>query len=714
MSARNHTRRTGYHSRAALIILLFCVCAVGALAAYMLIESSQKRIADQTTTALFQLAQTKSSSVASWFGSTESPLTALSRQEALTLFAGEVNKLPGGGSALLAGTGQPHAGEETGEDEISRLRLQIPAMRSLLAGQLSPFVSEIDLLTPDKTILVHATERGEHGAREFDNAALAAIDATLKDNATHISSARVSPLGNTILTLSLPVQAYLKAEQDKPQGLLVATLRLSRAVALSAMPREGEAHGLATRLLSLARRTDSPDDGFSLAQLEAGALIPLPDWNADAQGAMPFAVRSLPDGSRVFSLCVKVPELPLAVGADILEDAVLQSFQDSRNNILLWTVALTLGAVLLTALLWWRLVGRHAEAASREMEDLHQTVTQQHEFIANVTEALTDGLVVQSSLGRILYANSAFGRILGRAVSDLMNNPPESALLSARGEMFDTRWRDVLRDDRPLTFTRELVSPIEPGCPEQHEHRHFQITSEPFYDGAGNVTGVVALCRDITDILHSQEQQRAMLWKTVSALNTSIEVVDPYLRGQSEHTGELALHMASLLDWDEARKATLRIAASLSQLGMLRLPRGLTAKTGRLTDRERAQLQSHVQHTKEMLEGMDFGLPVVEVITQMYERMDGSGYPAGLKGDSIRDEARLLAVANTFCALLRPRSYRQACDREDALRILSQESAKYDERFVEILHAFLSSEEGKGFTAKLCAQPVMRNIPQED
>ena len=116
-----------------------------------------------------------------------------------------------------------------------------------------------------------------------------------------------------------------------------------------------------------------------------------------------------------------------------------------------------------------------------------------------------------------------------------------------------------------------------------------------------------------------------------------------------------------------------------------------------------------------MLEGMDFGLPVAEVITQMHERMDGSGYPAGLKGDSIREEARLLAVANTFCALLRPRSYRQACDREDALRILARESAKYDGRFVEILHAFLSGEEGRSFTAKLCAQPAMRYvIPGED
>ena len=194
-----------------------------------------------------------------------------------------------------------------------------------------------------------------------------------------------------------------------------------------------------------------------------------------------------------------------------------------------------------------------------------------------------------------------------------------------------------------------------------------------------------------------------MIWKTVNALSTSIEVVDPYLRGQSAHTGELALHMAALLNWDDTRRNTLHIAACLFQLGMLRLPRGLIAKNDRLTPEERQLLQSHVNYAKSMLDGIDFGLPVVDVIMQMYERMDGSGYPNGLQGDAIFEEARLLAVANTFCALLRPRSYRQACAADQALHILSQENAKYDQRFVETLHIFLAGEQGKNFVTKLCA-----------
>lgn len=714
MNNRKHARRAGFRSRAALILLLFCVCAAGALAAYMLIGTGQKRITDRTSSDLTRLAQSRASAIVSWYGGVESTLAALARLDVLKLFIEGVSALDGGAAALFGDAGvrsMPDA-----DDEISGLRRQLPALRELLAGQLSPSTEELTLLTPDMTVLVRAglraDKRNEGHAQESDPAARTAAEAALRDKSIHVSPARISPRGDAVLTIALPIQGYMEDEGSAPAGLLIATLRLERAVALAAAPHGDSA--LAACLLLLSPLENAPDKGFALDLLERDSITALPGWRADAGGDMPFAARALHEGERVFCVSAKVPELPLAVGMYVPESGVLQEIRDHRNDVLLWAVILTLGASALTGLLWWRLVGRHAEAASRELENLHQKVTQQHEFIANITEALGDGLVVQNSLGRILYANSSFGRILGRAVPDLMDNPPESALLSAGGEAFDTRWRDVLRDGRPITFTRELSSSA-PDLSEQNGSRHFQIASEPFYDENGSVTGVVSLCRDITDMILAQERQRAMLWKTVSALSTSIEVVDPYLRGHSEHTGELALHMASLLNWDETRRATLRIAASLSQLGMLRLPRGLATKTGRLTDKERALLQSHVQYAKEMLEGMDFGLPVAEVITQMHERMDGSGYPAGLKGDSIREEARLLAVANTFCALLRPRSYRQACDREDALRILARESAKYDGRFVEILHAFLSGEEGRSFTAKLCAQPAMRYvIPGED
>lgn len=77
--------------------------------------------------------------------------------------------------------------------------------------------------------------------------------------------------------------------------------------------------------------------------------------------------------------------------------------------------------------------------------------------------------------------------------------------------------------------------------------------------------------------------------------------------------------------------------------------------------------EKHVGFAREALADIDFGLPVLEAITQMYERLDGSvPHPVGLTNGAICEHARILAVANTFCALVRPRSYREAHDTDDA------------------------------------------------
>ena len=87
----------------------------------------------------------------------------------------------------------------------------------------------------------------------------------------------------------------------------------------------------------------------------------------------------------------------------------------------------------------------------------------------------------------------------------------------------------------------------------------------------------------------------------------------------------------------------------------------------------------------------------------MYERLDGSGYPVGLSNGAICGHARILAVANTFCALVRPRSYREAHDTDNALDILVETPPKYDISVVNALRVYLGTEPGKAFMAQLLA-----------
>lgn len=125
------------------------------------------------------------------------------------------------------------------------------------------------------------------------------------------------------------------------------------------------------------------------------------------------------------------------------------------------------------------------------------------------------------------------------------------------------------------------------------------------------------------------------------------------------------------------------------------------SKAAAFTQEERAQMEKHVEYALSALEGIDFGIPVQQAISHMYERLDGSGYPHKLCGDAISVEGRILAVASTFCAMLRPRSYRTSLTMEEAWKLLHKDAPKYDARVFEALHAFLDTEEGQAFLGTL-------------
>ncbi len=139
---------------------------------------------------------------------------------------------------------------------------------------------------------------------------------------------------------------------------------------------------------------------------------------------------------------------------------------------------------------------------------------------------------------------------------------------------------------------------------------------------------------------------------------------------------------------------------------MLSLPTKLLNKKGALTDEERALMKTHVDKTCTILADFDFGLPVQQTINQMYENMDGSGYPNNLKGDEISFISRILSVSNVFCAILRPRIYRKAKTLRETLHLLDKDKHLFDPRVIAALHAYSATDEGKRFIKQLQLKTV--------
>ena len=131
--------------------------------------------------------------------------------------------------------------------------------------------------------------------------------------------------------------------------------------------------------------------------------------------------------------------------------------------------------------------------------------------------------------------------------------------------------------------------------------------------------------------------------------------------------------------------STLRYSALLAGIGKIAIPKDILTKPEKLTIEETKIMQSHVSFAEEILEDMEFDLPIKDVVSQMYERLDGSGYPRALSGTEINKLARILSACDVFCALRSPRSYREGKTDQQALEIMQNDIALFDAEVLAML-----------------------------
>ena len=140
---------------------------------------------------------------------------------------------------------------------------------------------------------------------------------------------------------------------------------------------------------------------------------------------------------------------------------------------------------------------------------------------------------------------------------------------------------------------------------------------------------------------------------------------DPYTAGHQHRVAELSVEIGQLLGWDLERVEDVRIAALLHDIGKVVVPAEILTKPGRLTGLELALIKGHAAAAGEILAGIEWVGPITQAVVQR-ERLNRSGYPLGLSGDEIIPEARVVAVADVFEAMVSHRPYRPAWPHEAA------------------------------------------------
>jgi PAS domain S-box-containing protein len=226
-----------------------------------------------------------------------------------------------------------------------------------------------------------------------------------------------------------------------------------------------------------------------------------------------------------------------------------------------------------------------------------------------------------------------------------------------------------------------------------------QIAVE-FVSNAYDCDGVrVIQCnvRDITErriaaaaIQATLLQVRATLVSAVGLATVLGELRDPYTVGHERRVAHLARAIGEEFGLDKDQLMGLWGAGSLHDVGKMTVPMEILSRPGRVTAPETALIHEHPRAGFDVLRGVAWPWPVAEVALQHHERIDGNGYPQGLKGEAILLEARITAVADTVEAMSSHRPYREALGLEAALAEITRgKGTAYDESVVDAcLHLF--------------------------
>ena len=204
---------------------------------------------------------------------------------------------------------------------------------------------------------------------------------------------------------------------------------------------------------------------------------------------------------------------------------------------------------------------------------------------------------------------------------------------------------------------------------------------------------------------------------TIEALTMAIEVKDQTSQDQIRRFQVYCEGLARSVGMGDDEIQGLKTAALLHDIGNLAVPEDILTKPGPLTEDEFQRVRIHPRVGAEILQSVPFPYPVAPLILAHHEHWDGSGYPSGLKGEMIPVGARILAVVDTFLAMLSHRPHRPATTREHALRTVRANAGrsldpKLVERFVEILPSMDASLGVTDEVERLVIGSVRDNAPR--
>lgn len=312
---------------------------------------------------------------------------------------------------------------------------------------------------------------------------------------------------------------------------------------------------------------------------------------------------------------------------------------------------------------------------------------------------LEDTLVASEQRFRSLIENSPAGVFVVRDNHFVYANPHMERILGfARGEMIGVALHQVVapKDQAILLDAHQQV--VQRGFAGNFSVQALRLDGiaidlglqyvEAEFEG---VPSMIGMAQDVSERYRAQAEIRHYIERleqtteaTLQSVALMVEQRDPYTAGHERRVGELAAEIGREMGLSEDTNKGLRLTGFVHDIGKIAVPAELLAKPTRLSEPEMALIRVHAQVGHDVLKNVEFPWPVCEVILQHHERLDGTGYPRGLKGNQILLEARIMMVADVVESMGSHRPYRPSLGIEAALaEVESYSGSRYDPQVVE-------------------------------
>ncbi|MEE9501962.1 MAG: PAS domain S-box protein, partial [Candidatus Aminicenantaceae bacterium] len=316
-----------------------------------------------------------------------------------------------------------------------------------------------------------------------------------------------------------------------------------------------------------------------------------------------------------------------------------------------------------------------------ERKKTQEAIQESEEKFKTLFNSASDAIFIHDLGGHFLEVNEVACDRLGYNRKELLrmglediDSPKLATMVPARTEELDQRghiFYETVHMRRDGT-----IIPIELSS------RIIEYNGEPV---------ALSIARDITERKQAEEErkqsferlQRA-LEETVNALASALEMRDPYTAGHQRRVTDLACTIAREMGLSDDQVDGIRMAGIIHDVGKIRVPGEILSWPGQLTEADFNIIKAHPQVGYDILKTIEFPYPVAKIMLQHHERMDGSGYPSGLRDGEILQEARILAVADVVEAMASHRPYRPARGIDKALaEITKNRSVLYDPEVVD-------------------------------